>query len=66
MMLRCGETRVRNYLYTEQFLMVPGWFEIPESQLSDHPGTIKNGSVYSWLRSLFWSQRSSILPPPLH
>ena len=33
-------------MYTDPFLMIPGWFESPESQLSNHPGIIENGSVY--------------------
>ena len=43
--------------------MVPEWFESPESQLSNHPGTIKNGSVYSRLRTRSWSQRNYIVLP---
>ena len=51
------QNRVRNRLYTEPFLMIPGWFESWDSGLSNHPGIIKNGSVYSRLRARFWSQR---------
>ena len=32
MLLRCDQSRVRNRLYTDPFLMIPGWFESPESQ----------------------------------
>ena len=38
--------------YTEPFSMIPGWFESPESQLSNDTGTIKNGSVYIKIRAL--------------
>ena len=54
MLLRCDQNRVRNRLYTEPFLTIPGWFESPESQRSNHPGIIKSGSVYSRLRTRFW------------
>ena len=33
-------------MYTDPNLMIPGWFESPESQLSNHPGIIENDSVY--------------------
>ena len=46
--------------------MIPGWFESPESQLSNHPGIIKNGSVYSRVRTRFWSHRYIMILPPLH
>ena len=36
------QNRARNRLYTEPFLRIPGWFESPESQLSNHPGISKN------------------------
>ena len=57
MLLRCDQTRVRNRLYTDPFLMIPGWFESWDSGLSHHPGTIKTGSVSSRLRARFWLQR---------
>ena len=60
MMLRWDQNGVRNQLYTDAFLMIPGWFESSESQLSNHPRIIKNGSVYSPLRNRFWSQRNGI------
>ena len=66
MILRSDQNRVQNRLYTAPVLMVPAWFESPESQLSKHPDTIKNGSVSSWLRTRFWSQRCIILLPPLY
>ena len=65
-MLHYDQNRVRNRVYTESFLMVPGWFESPESQLSNHPGTIRNGSVSSRLRTRFWLQGNWIILPPLH
>ena len=40
MLLRCDQNRVRGRLYTGPFLKIPGWFESPDSQLSNHPGTI--------------------------
>ena len=58
------KNRVRNRLYTDPFIMAPGWFESPAPQLSNHPGIIKNGSVYSRLRTRFWSQRNWIVLPP--
>ena len=64
--LRCGPKRVRNRLYTDPFLKIPGSFESPESQLANHPGIIKNGSGYSRLRTRFLSQRNLIVLPPPH
>ncbi len=44
MLLRYDQNRVRTQPYTEPFLMIPGSFESPHSQLSNDPGIIKNGS----------------------
>ena len=61
MILRSDQNRVQNRLYTAPVLMVPASFESPECQISKHHDTIKNGSVSSWLRTRFWSQRCIIL-----
>ena len=37
-------------LDTDPFLMIPGPFESPHSQLSNDPDIIKNGSVYIKIR----------------
>ena len=73
-LMMCCDTLTTKIGTVKNCMLNPFKWELCRSKTTDllfrsaklHEITIQNGSVYNSLRTRFWSQRYSIILPPLH